>query len=140
MHAGRAFVAGVIGACAMSLVEAWLRFMGIQIHIELYLAQILGTGSWIVGFLVHLLVGGIVAMIYALVFEYVFAQGGVGAGVLLGAINTVLAGFIWAGFEGPGKFWSSYGPAGIASLFLVHMIYGAIVGGLYTPEHTYAYD
>jgi len=140
MHAGRAFAAGVIGALAMSLIMVGLRAIGIPLHIELRLAGILGSGAWIVGFIAHLLIGGLVGLVYMLVFEFVFAQSGVGAGVLLGAINTLIAGFLWAGFDGPGHFWSSFGPAGIVSLFLVHILFGAIVGGLYRNEHVYVYD
>jgi len=140
MHRGRAFAAGVIGALAMSVLMAGLRSLGIPLHIELRLAGILGSGSWIVGLIAHLLIGGLVGLVYMLVFEFVFAQSGIPAGVLVGAINTLLAGFIWAAFDGPGHFWTSFGPLGIMSLFMVHMLYGAVVGGLYKNEHVYVYD
>jgi hypothetical protein len=135
----RAFMAGVVGALVMSLIMIWLRAVGVPLHIEQQLAIALGTRIWFVGFLAHLLIGGAIGLAYAIVFEAVLQQSGVGAGVVLGAMNTIFAGFAWAVIGGPGRFWGGLGPEGIAALFLVHMAYGAVVGGLYKGEHTLVY-
>ena len=135
MNAGRAFVAGVVGALVMSLIMVMLRAAGVPLHIELRLAAALGTRIWAIGFVAHLVIGGLIGLAYAIVFEYLIETSGVGPGVLLGAVNTILAGFAWALVGGPGRFWSELGPAGVGALFLVHMAYGAVVGGLYGNEH-----
>jgi hypothetical protein len=139
VHLGRAFIAGMVGALVMSLVMVVLRALGIPLHIEQQLAAVLGTRVWAVGFAAHLLVGGVFGMGYALVFEFVLNQAGVGPGLMLGSYQTIVAGFAWAMVSGPGHFWSALGPEGVIALFVVHLAYGAVVGGLYTTEHKLAY-
>jgi hypothetical protein len=117
----------------------WLRAIGVPIHLESRLASVLGTHVWLVGLCAYLVIGGITALVYALAFEYILNAAGVGAGVLVGACNTIVAGYIWAHMPGPGQFWDALGPAGIASLFLLHFIFGAVVGGLYRTRHHLAW-
>jgi hypothetical protein len=140
VNAQRAFVAGVVGALAMSLIMVLLRAIGIPLHIESQLAAALGSRLWGVGLAAHILIGGVLGLAYAIVFELAFNQAGVGPGVLLGACNTIFAGFVWAALGGPGSFWHELGASGIAALFLVHITYGAIVGGLYRTQHTLVYQ
>lgn len=139
MNPARAFVAGVVGALAMSLLMIGLRAIGVPLHLEMRLASMIGLHGWIVGLVAYLIIGGIVGLIYALAFEYILNQGGIGAGLMVGACHSIFAGFIWAHLPGPGQFWDSLGPAGIASLFLVHFLYGAFVGGLYQTKHRLAW-
>lgn len=134
MHVGRAFIAGVLGAVAMSLVMAGLRAAGIPLHIEAELAARLGTQAWSVGLAAHLLLGGVLGIVYGIVFERVLHDSGVGPGVVLGAYNTVIAGFVWAAIGGPGHFWSGVGPQGIVALFIAHMTFGAVVGAAFKAE------
>ena len=94
MHPGRAFVAGVAGALVMTLVMMWFRAVGVPLPIQSQLASLLGTRVWAVGFAAHLLIGGMLGIVYALVFEYVLHQSGAGAGLLLGACNTIFAGYV----------------------------------------------
>src|SRR5262245_48592619 len=131
MHVVRAFVAGVAGALVMTIVMIGLRAFGIPLHIESQLARVMGTQVWAVGFAAHLLIGGAIGIVYAAVFEFVFRQSGIGVGVLLGAMNTIFAGYVWWAIGGPGFFWHTIGPQGIIALFVVHFTYGAVVGGLY---------
>ena len=134
MHPGRAFVAGVVGALAMSLVMVGVRAAGIPLHIESQLAAVLGTNLWIVGLAAHLLIGGALGIVYGMAFELVLHQSGAGPGVILGAYNTIIAGFVWAAIGGPGHFWSAVGPPGIIALFVAHMTFGAIVGAAFKAE------
>lgn len=119
----------------MSLIMVALRSAGLPMHVETRIAALFGAGTWVLGLVLYLLIGGIVALAYAAVFEWVLHQAGVGPGMLLGACNTIIAGFIWANVAGPGKFWQHFGAAGMATLFLVHFAYGAAVGGLYRTKH-----
>lgn len=135
----RAFVAGVIGAIAMSLLMIWLRAIGIPLHLELRLASMLGMQVWAVGFVAYLIIGGITGLIYALAFEYILNEAGIGPGLMVGACHSIFAGFIWAQLSGPGRFWDNFGPGGIAALFLLHFVYGAIVGALYRTQHHLAW-
>ena len=139
MHVGRAFVAGVAGALAMTVIMSLFRAAGIPLQVEAQLAALLGTRIWAAGLAAHLLVGGGLGIVYALVFEYVLHQSGVGAGLMLGALNTIFAGFVWAALGGPGAFWHTVGPQGVIALFFAHLAYGAAVGGLYRSDQVPIY-
>jgi hypothetical protein len=139
VNPARAFLAGIVGAVAMSLLMIWLRAIGIPLHLELRLASMIGLHAWMPGLVASLIIGGVVGLVYALVFEYILNQAGVGAGLMVGACHAIFAGFIWAQLPGPGQFWDSFGPAGIASLFLLHFVYGAFVGALYQTRHHLAW-
>lgn len=139
MHQARAFVAGVVGAVVMTLLFMWFTAGGIPLPIDTRLAALLGTRVWAVGFVAYLLVGGVLGVLYAFVFEHVVHQSGVGVGMMVGAYNTIFAGFVWAVLGGPGPFWDRAGAAGIFALFLSHVAYGAVVGALYPREEVPIY-
>ena len=139
MHQGRAFMAGVVGAVVMTLIFIWFTALGIPLPIDTRLAALLGTRLWAVGLVAHLLVGGLLGLFYAFVFEYIVHQSGLGVGMMIGAYNTIVAGFIWAMLGGPGPFWDRAGAAGIFALFLSHVVYGAVVGTLYRSEQVPIY-
>ncbi len=134
MHTGRAFVAGIAGALVMTVVTMWFSALGSPLRIEAQLAARLGTSAWAVGFVAHLLIGGAIGIVYAVVFEHVVHQSGVGVGLMIGSYNTIFAGFVWAMIGGPGAFWAAVGPLGVIALFVSHLAYGAVVGGLYRSE------
>jgi hypothetical protein len=140
LNPGRAFVAGLVGTLVMSLIMLLLRAAGVPLHVEVSLAAAAGSSLWFVGLAIYLLIGGLLGIGYALVFEYALHDAGVGPGLLLGAINTIFAGFFWSLVTGPGHFWDHLGAEGIAALFLVHFAFGAVVGGLYRTEHTLVYQ
>jgi hypothetical protein len=134
MHPGRAFMAGIVGALVMSLVMAGLRAAGVPLRIESELAALLGTKLWIVGLAAHLAIGGALGIVYGMAFELVLHESGVGPGVILGAQNAIIAGFVWAALGGPGHFWTAVGPQGIVALFVAHMTFGAVVGATFKAE------
>ena len=135
MNTGRAFVSGIVAAAIATGVILLLRTTGLSLDIDTRLAALFGASSWIVGVGIYFLIGGVLALAYAAFFEWALHQAGVGPGILIGAWHTILAGFAWAGTTDPGKFWVHFGAAGIASLFLVHFVYGGVVGGLYRTRH-----
>ena len=135
MNVGRAFIAGIVAAAVASVVMLLVRVAGLPLDIQSRLAATFGASGWILGLVCYLLVGGLVALVYAVVFEWVLNQAGVGAGMLIGACNTIIAGFLWSGGADPGRFWQHFGAPGIAALFLIHFIYGGVVGGLYRTKH-----
>jgi hypothetical protein len=139
MHRGRAFVAGVVGAGVMTVLFVGFTAMGIPLPIDTQLAALLGTRIWAVGLAAHLLVGGVLGLLYALVFEHVVHQSGLGVGMMLGAYNTIFAGFFWAALGGPGAFWDRDGAAGIMALFVTHIVFGGVVGLIYRSEQTPLY-
>lgn len=139
MHAGRAFIAGIAGALVMTVMMIGFRAVGMPLQIESQLASLLGTRVWAVGFATHILIGGALGIAYALCFEHVLHQSGVGAGLMVGSYNTIFAGFVWAAIGGPGAFWEAAGPQGVIALFLSHLAYGAVVGGIYRSDQVPIY-
>lgn len=136
MNTGRAFVAGIVAAAIVSGVILLLRTTGLSLDVHTQLAGLFGASSWIVGLAIYLVIGGALALVYAAFFEWALHQAGVGPGILVGAWHTILAGFAWATTSDPGRFWVHFGAGGIAALFLVHFVYGGVVGGLYRTKHT----
>jgi hypothetical protein len=123
----------------MTLLFIWFTAAGIPLPIDTRLAAVLGTRVWAVGLAAHLLVGGVLGLIYAAVFEHVVHQSGIGVGLMVGAYNTIFAGFVWAALGGPGAFWDRAGAPGIMALFATHLLFGAIVGGIYRTEQVPIY-
>jgi hypothetical protein len=151
MRAGLAFIAGVIGGAVMIGFVAVIRALGIA---SLDLSMLWGSlfthnlsgGTWVLGFIVHLIVSGLIALVFAAVFEAIRASNW-RLGLLGGAITAVIAGFIVAGYhvpvtgaatttvESPGAFAINYGVASLVTFIIAYLIYGVIVGSMYTPVH-----
>jgi hypothetical protein len=139
VYARRAFIDGIVAAAVANGVMVLLRTLGLRLDIDTQLAALFGMSSWVVGLALYLLIGGAFALVYAVIFEWALNQAGVGPGLLLGAWHTIVAGFIWASTTDPGRFWVHFGAGGIAALFLVHFVYGGVVGGMYRTKHTLQY-
>jgi hypothetical protein len=119
----------------MNLVMAGLRAIGLPLHILSQLASVLGTSVWMVGLAMQLVIGGALGVVYGMIFDLALHESGAGPGALLGAFNTIIAGFVWAALGGPGHFWSDIGAQGIAALFLTHIVFGAVVGAVFKAEN-----
>jgi hypothetical protein len=149
MKTGKAFLAGVIGAVAMSAI-LWIarNWMGIPAHMEMMLGTMVvpnaALTAWLVGFAIHLLIGGVLALVYAWAFEHVTHRSGWLVGVGFGLVHAVIAGLgntmipaihpmIPERMPAPGAFMLNLGVIGIVAEFALHAVYGAIVGVLYGP-------
>lgn len=149
MNGSKAFLGGVVGGAVMSAIMWMARnLMGMEVHLE----QILGTlfggpptlGKTLMGFVLHLVLSGMIALLYAVGFEKVTQRASAGLGVLFSLPHIVLAG-IFMGYilpvmhplvpeqmAGPGPFMSNLGILGVVAFVMLHLIYGAIVGAMYT--------
>lgn len=147
MKNGKAFWAGVIGGIVMVILMWMARtFMGMQIDLPMMLGTMflpMGMGAWIMGFIMHLIISGIIGLIYAWGFEHLTHKAGWAVGVGFGFIHSIVAG-IFMGMvpaihprippmSAPGYFLLNMGMMGLIGLFVMHLIYGAIVGGMYGP-------
>ncbi|MGI8547270.1 MAG: hypothetical protein ACR2M1_08040 [Gemmatimonadaceae bacterium] len=151
MKTGKAFWAGVAGGIAM-VVLMWMgrTFMGMHMNLSMMLGTMflpMGAGAWIMGFIMHLIISGLIALIYAWGFENVTHKAGVWVGLGFSIIHAIGAG-IFMGMvpaihpripemmPAPGFFLSSMGMMGVIALFILHFVYGGIVGAMYGPvEH-----
>ena len=148
MKSGKAFWAGVLGALMMVIV-IWVgrTTMAMTMSLAMMLGTMfltMGSSAWILGLFMHLAIGGIIGLVYAWAFEHVAHKADVWTGVGFGFINALLAGLVMGilpaihprfpeSMPAPGYFLWSMGMSGVLVLFLAHLLYGAIVGGMYGP-------
>lgn len=148
MNAGRAFVAGLVGGAVMSVLMWMARtMMGMPANLEMMLGTMVtdpGTTAWLVGFVMHLMISGAIALIYAWAFEHVTHRAGWVVGVGFGVVHAIIAGVVMGMMPmmhprmpnpvmPPGAFMSQLGAMGVLAEFMLHMIYGAVVGAMYGP-------
>jgi hypothetical protein len=149
MNYGRAFGAGVLGAVVMSAMFAMARAMGIPANLELMLGTMFGMppsgAAGAIGLVMHLMIGGILALAYGAVFDYL-GRSSWGLGLAFGAVHAIIAGFFMGMMPmmhplvpevmpAPGFFMSNLGAMGVMGETVGHLVYGAIIGGLYPPVH-----
>lgn len=148
MNYRKALVAGVIGAAVMSIIMAMARAMGMPVNLELMLGTMMGglpsAAKWIMGLIIHLIAGGIFALIYAAGFEYLTHRADWLVGLGFGVIHTLFSGLLLAMMPAmhplvpemmpaPGAFMANLGMMGVGAFFMLHLIYGAIIGTIYSP-------
>jgi hypothetical protein len=145
MKAGKAFVAGITGGLVMSVLMWIGRTMGMPANLEMMLGTIVldpGATAWIIGLVMHLTISGSIALIYAWGFEHVTHRAGWLVGGSFGIVHAVIAGTVMGMMPAmnprmptpimaPGAFMSSLGTMGVVAEFVLHLVYGAIVGAMY---------
>jgi hypothetical protein len=107
-----------------------------------------GASAWLLGFAIHLAGSALIALLYGWIFEHVTHRANWLIGVGIGFIHGILAGIVM-GFmpemhalipeqmPTPGFFMANMGATTVVFDFVMHMIYGAIVGAAYGPiAHT----
>lgn len=149
MKLGTAFVAGVVGGAAMSLLMWMARtMMDMPANLEMMLGTMLGMmpgpTAWLIGLVMHLLISGLIALIYAWGFERVTHRAGWLVGAGFGVLHAIIAGLVMGMMPAmhplmpeqmppPGAYMSNLGAMGVIAEFMLHIVYGAIVGAIYRP-------
>jgi hypothetical protein len=146
MRPGKALLFGVLGAAAISVLSAVMRGLGLPISIELLLGTLFGLqpggAAFGLGLALHLAMGGLFGVLYGFLFERVWDHGGATTGMLLAVIHAALIGIavgltpqfhplVPQQMADPGPYFSGLGVLGVITFFLVHLVYGAIVGAGY---------
>jgi hypothetical protein len=151
MNAGRAIAAGLVGGVAMTVLGWLVRQLGIQMNAETMLGSMMssspGFSTWLIGFLVHLVISALIALAYAWSFERVTHRAGAPVGLAFAVVHVIIAGFVMAmipamhpmipeKMPAPGAFMANMGGTFVALFVIEHLLYGAIVGAMYGPvEH-----
>lgn len=131
INLGRAIVAGIIGTAVMTAVGLWVApLMGMPpMNPAEMLAGVMG-GNMLLGWIAHFMIGSILAVGYALVAPWL-----PGAPVVRGAIYSIapflVAQIVMMPMMGMPIFSGSVVMA-MGSL-IGHLVYGAVVGGVYGP-------
>ena len=133
MRAGLAFLAGAIGWGVMVVLLIIARATGVT---DLNVSMILGSlftreitaGTWVLGFVIGIVISGLIALVYAAVFESLRrANWGLG---LVGGIIGLLVAVLLQGLGAPAIPGESYG--------WYKGLYGGLLPVLLQPSMTYA--
>lgn len=146
MNTSTAFMAGVVGGITMTIIMTLGRILGMEVNLEMMLGTMFGLrpsgGAWVLGLLVHLTVSGGIALLYAFAFEHLTHRAGAFVGAAFGLFHALLGGLVMAAvppmhwlipdsMREPGMFLANFGTFAVVAFIVLHVLYGAIVGGLY---------
>lgn len=140
----KAFVAGMLGAALIAAIlgiciASGFHVLDFSLMWGTLVGLPIGAQAWIVGFVIHLVVGGLIALLYAAIFK-AFSGAGVLRGGILGIVHALIAGLAIAllplvhplmnngRMPSPGPYFSGHGLPGILLFFGIHIVYGATVG------------
>ncbi|MEX2229982.1 MAG: hypothetical protein WEB13_10140 [Dehalococcoidia bacterium] len=155
---GTAVFAGLIGTVVMTAIMYGAAMMGMKMDMPMMLGTMLmprGTAAWLVGVMVHLMMGAIFFVVYAALFDaFAIESGIVGWAALFGAVHGVIAGMALGmmpmmhprlettpagggppssgGVPAPGIFARNLGPIGPVAIIVLHVVFGAVAGVVYT--------
>lgn len=144
MTLAKGFVGGVLAGSATSLVAAAARGFGLAMNIELILGSALteqvGLFTWVLGFVVHLLISGLVGFLYGVAVLLVRRSGPL-AGAVMGLGHLVVDGIAvgWLGeahplmpalLAAPGPFFAGAGAEGVLAFAVLHLLFGALMGAM----------
>ena len=153
---GKAILAGATGAVAWEVVVRALILLGLPLFDLVFILGTMVTRDvrwwmwWPIGIAMHVTVGAIWAIFYAYFFWSTFELRPVVQGLVFSLGPAVLAGLIMVPqmsfmhaliLEGKlpsaGLFGVNLGWAGPAGIVIGHLIYGAVMGGLYVKPVGY---
>ncbi len=142
-----AFLAGALGGLIVMLLLAVARLVNLT---SLDLAMIVGSmftqnvsvGTWILGFVLNLIVTGLIGMLYGLILSRVWGPADWWHGLVIAIPHLILGGLFLGLLPGfhpvvperiadPGYFGADYGAWTVILFILSHLVYGVIVGAVY---------
>lgn len=150
MNYGKAFKAGMVGALAMTVLMVVARALDVTtLNIEMALGTLLtqkiNAGSWILGLMMHIVLGGLLAQLYAFGFEFLTERAGAWIGAGFALIHASIAGVVMfvlgsihplmknsGELPAPGPFAITYGTLTALVFVGLHLVYGSWVGSLYS--------
>lgn len=151
MKGGLAFLAGVVGGVGTEIFLWLVRMidyaqMNLSMVLGAMVTQQVSAGTWLIGFVIHLIVSGLIALIYAVFFE-LFRLGTWWLGLLFGVVHAVISGAVMIAmplmhpampelFPAPGFMAINYGGRSLIVFLVMHMLYGLIVGAIYQTKKT----
>ena len=128
----RVFIGGAVGTAVMTFMMYFVRpvIVGEPMDIAAKIGSMMGD-NWALGMAVHLMIGAIIVpIIYAMVL-YKFLPGpAVVKGILTGLGMWLVTMTVTMPMMGEGMFLSESGggPKAIVAAFMVHAIYGGLMG------------
>ncbi len=151
----QAFYSGTIAGLATSLARGVGRSAGItSLNVELLLGSMLTQDlsplSGAIGFALYLLIAGGIACLYAVGFAHVMQRASWAVGLLFALVHLGLAGLFMDALGdlhpllvrpplplldghllAPGLFAANFGTTTMIGFFVLHFMYGGIIGAMY---------
>jgi hypothetical protein len=142
--------AGAVGGVAMTVMMTLSRMMGmVDAEMALYQGCMItkkdhGAATWIAGFLMHLMIAALIALAYAWAFQAIWGRSTWLLGLVNAVVHWLIAGMALpmmdgmnpcvkdARIKGFGLYAKNYGGMMVVGFLMAHLLYGAIVGWIYT--------
>jgi hypothetical protein len=149
MDWGSAIVAGLAATAVMTALMYMGKAMGMPMDMPRMLGLMFGepdnSGAvYGAGAVVHVMMGAVFGVVYAAIFELLNVDPSWGLGALLGVAHGVVAGMAFGMMPAlhprmgvgkvlaaPGLFGVNYGAMVPVGVIMLHVIFGAVVGGVY---------
>ncbi|MBI3659894.1 DUF2938 family protein [Candidatus Acetothermia bacterium] len=135
----KAIVAGMAGTAVMTVVAMMAGpMMGVDMNVPQMLSGFMNLPI-AVGWVAHFMIGTVLALIYAIVFVGFLPGPPVARGALYGLAPFLLAQIMVMPMMGAGLFSSGMGDKAMAAVMgslIGHLLYGAIVGGIYGRQES----
>lgn len=150
MDWGRAILAGGVATTAMTILMCMGKAMGMPMDMPRMLGSMgvdpEGGAVVVIGLIIHFMMGVVFAIVYAFLFDAFGIDPSWLRGALFGAVHGVAAGMamgmmpvmrprMGAGkaLPAPGFFGRNLGAMVPVGFIALHIIFGAVVGGIYRP-------
>jgi hypothetical protein len=154
MNYDKAFKAGMLGALAITVLMVIARAfdvttLNIEMALGSMLTQQISASSWMLGFIMHIILGGLLAQLYAFGFEFLTERTSAWIGAGFSLIHSSIAGMVMfvlgsihplmrnhGELLAPGPFAINYGTLTAVAFVGLHLVYGSWVGSSYSmrPE------
>ncbi len=149
MDWGNAILAGLVATAVMTVLMYLGKTMGMPMDMPRMLGLMFtgpdSTGLvYALGLMAHLMMGVIFAIVYAALFDLLGVDANWLWGAVFGAVHGVIAGMAFGMMPamhprmGPGEVLAAPGPFGVRygsmvpiGVLLLHVVFGAVVGGVY---------
>src|SRR5262245_1284112 len=96
MSRSTGFLAGLLGALVISMFSAGARAVGVDLEFEMllgsWLTALVGPATWLIGFTMHLVLGGLLGVGYAMLLPRAGTVIDAGAGAGVGVSHALVAG------------------------------------------------
>lgn len=146
--------AGIVGGLVMTAMMTLARTMGmIDANMTNYQGCVLtrrseGARTTIAGLSMHLMFSALIAIVYAWAFAALWGRAGWLSGLAIAVVHWLVAGLALPAMDrmnhcvgegtirGFGPYGRNYGAMMVVGFMMGHLLYGAIVGWLYTVPGT----
>lgn len=142
--------AGVVGGLVMTVMMTIARMMGmVDANMSKYQGCMItksneGAGTTVAGIMMHLMISALIAILYAWAFTAIWGEATWWYGMINAVVHWLIAGMVLPMMDGMnpcvkdgrikafGAYGKNYGMMMVVGFLVGHLLYGAVVGWLYS--------